>query len=288
MDLDYQWFKRKIKEITGIDLDSYRPEQTKRLINKAMEEAGVSSYVKFIKILRETPSKVQDFKDSITINVSHLFRDKKRWDELNKHLTILIKEKVKTHSGGGGGKPDVVIWSAGCSIGAEPYTLSIMMEELRRDKDFPSFSRSILCTDLDNTILQRAREGIFVDAHMKEVDDRLLLHYFDKIQKPEQMWAQRHESSVFYRVKPALKEHMDFRLHNLLESRWEKGFDLITCRNVIIYFTPDAKKQVFRKFSESLNEGGILFIGATETMFSPKELGFEAIAPGTYKKVQSN
>lgn len=286
MDLEYSWFKKKIKEIAGMDLESYRPEQTKRLIDKAMEESGSSSYVKFIKYLQESPARIQDFKDSITINVSHLFRDKPRWDMLTGHLGTMIKDKAKANGGDSNGLK-ISIWSAGCSIGAEPYTLAVIIEELRRTKDFPAFARRILCTDLDRTIIQRARDGIFLEAHMKEVEQRHLQSYFERVGKPEQGWAQRYPSSVFYKVKPVLKENMEFRLHNLLEARWEKGFDLITCRNVIIYFTPDAKKQVFAKFGEALNDGGILFIGATETIFHPQDYSLEIVAPGTYRKVKA-
>lgn len=287
MDLEYSWFKKKIKDISGIDLESYRAEQTKRLIDKAMEESGSSSYVKFIKYLQEKPTRIQDFKDSITINVSHLFRDKARWDQLTGHLSQMIKDKAKSANGSGAEPVDIGIWSAGCSIGAEPYTLAVIMEELKRTKNFPAIKKRMLCTDLDRTMIQRARDGVYLDVHMKEVEQRVLQTYFEKVNKPEDRWAQRYPSSVFYRVKPILKENMEFRLHNLLESRWEKGFDLITCRNVIIYFTPDAKKQVFARFSESLNEGGLLFIGATETIFHPSDFSFEIVAPGTYRKVKA-
>jgi len=78
---------------------------------------------------------------------------------------------------------------------------------------------------------------------------------------------------------------MKFIIHNLLDERWEKSFDLITCRNVLIYFNNDIKEKLFRKYNDALNDNGLLFIGGTEVMFSPGDLGFKNMTAGIYKKI---
>ncbi|MFA6451804.1 MAG: protein-glutamate O-methyltransferase CheR [bacterium] len=282
IDLEYEWFKKKIKTISGIDLDSYRPDQMKRLMSKALDKSGARNYVEFIKQLENSPANIQAFRDSVTINVSSLFRDAQRWNELNKHLPELVRDVVAGK--GGGDSKTFRIWSAGCSIGAEPYTLAILMEELAALQDTPHFSYQILCTDIDNTMLQRARDGIFTDADTKEVTHRLLSKYFNVISRPDIDWASKSTASVFYDTVPSIKRNMKFIMHNILDERWEKGFNLIVCRNVLIYFNNDIKERLFRKFHEALLGGGILFIGGTEVMFNANEIGFKNLSAGIYKK----
>ena len=286
IDLEYSWFKKKIKEIAGMDLDSYRPDQMKRLMAKALEKSGARNYVEFIKQLNKSPAKIQDFRDSVTINVSSLFRDVQRWSELNKHLPELVN--AATSGKAGGAKAGTVrIWSAGCSIGAEPYTVAIMMEELAAQRDIGRFSYQILCTDIDSTMLQRARDGIFTDAETKEVSARLLSKYFRIISRPEIDWAEKSSASVFYETVPLLKTKMKFIIHNMLAEIWEKGFNLIICRNVLIYFNNDIKERLFRKFHDALLDDGMLFIGGTEVMLNSGDIGFKNLSAGIYKKNKS-
>ena len=279
MDLEYAWFKKKSLEIAGLDFDSYKPEQMKRLLDKIMARAGVRNYVEFIKFIQGHPARIQEFRDSVTINVSHLFRDYRIWMELNQALADMVERK-STQSP----RATLRAWSAGCSIGAEPYTLAILMRELIVRAAVRKFDSTILCTDLDHAMLRRAREGIFMEKETAEVPAPLLKKYFRRVERPASDWAQRSTESVFYEILPELKDSMVFIFHNLLQERWEKDFDLITCRNVLIYFTNDIKEKLFRKFHCALVDGGLLFIGGAEIMFRPDEYGFKTVGSGIYLK----
>ena len=281
MDLEYSWFKRKIHEIAGIDLDSYRPEQMRRLMDRMLDQRGARNYVEFIKYLKGGPDRIQEFKDSMTINVSSLFRDYSKWMELNPFLVESIRKK----SAAAGAAPLTFrAWSAGCSIGAEPYTLAMLLQELSIQPGEPRFSYDILCTDIDPTILHRAEDGIFTDKETGETPRRLVRKYFEEIPPPATAWVGKSMASVFYRALPELRKHLRFKIHNMLEDKCEKGFDLIICRNVLIYFTGDTKKRLIERFRDALSGDGLLFLGGTEVIFTPAELGLVSVATCLYKK----
>lgn len=282
VDLEYSWFKKKIEEIAGVNLESYRPEQMRRLMEKMLDQRGARNYVDFIKYLKESPERVREFKDGMTINVSSLFRDNKRWTELNAKLYEIAKN-IKPGRGSGA-RSDFRAWSAGCSIGAEPFTISTLLNELSTGPGMPRFSFEVLCTDIDPAILDRAREGVFTDRETAEVPPRLMRKYFKEIPDPQTPWSAKTAASAFYRASDALRESLRFKAHNLLDEKWESGFDLIVCRNVLIYFTGESKARLFEKFQGALNGGGLLFIGGTEVIFSPSQFGLECAATGIYKK----
>ena len=148
----------------------------------------------------------------------------------------------------------------------------------------PRFSFEVLCTDIDPTILKRAREGVFTDRETVEVPARLIKKYFAEIPPPESSWSGKSVATTFYRASDTLRERLRFKLHNLHDEKWETGFDLIVCRNVLIYFTGEIKKRLFEKFRNALNDGGMLFLGGTEVIFTPSQFGLESIATGIYKK----
>jgi chemotaxis protein methyltransferase CheR len=291
MDLEYAWFKKKIYETAGLNLDNYRPEQTKRLLGKILDKAGAKNYVEYIKYLKGDPDRIQEFKDNVTINVSSLFRDYDRWMELNKILPDLIRRKASHGTGktkpGDGEKPILQIWSVGCSIGAEAHTIAILLEETAASGTVMPFSYRILCTDIDHNMLQRGREGIYTDREVKEVPENLLEKYFVEIKPPGRAWANSNTAEHFYKADPRLTAAMRYKIHNLLDDRWESCFDLIVCRNVLIYFTNDVKEHLFDEFFKALLVDGMLFIGGTEIIFSPGKFGLENVSTGIYKKMKS-
>ncbi len=159
------------------------------------------------------------------------------------------------------------IWSAACSIGAEPYSLSIIMDEIS-----PNKKHKIIATDLDMTILQRAKEGIYAQAEIKNVKKERLEKYFTK-------------EGEKYKIKSSIKNVVTFKKHDLILDNYEKDFDLIVCRNVVIYFNQDIKDNIYKKFSESLKKGGLLFVGATESIYNYKDYGFEKVSTFIYRKI---
>ena len=133
-------------------------------------------------------------------------------------------------------------------------------------------NHNIIATDIDNTILNRAKKAEYTDIEMKNVSRSNLEKYFTKEDKK-------------YYLDNTIKSMVDFKKHDLIEGIYEKDCDLIVCRNVVIYFTNEVKNQIYKKFSESLKQGGLLFVGATESIYNYKDYGFEKLSTFIYKKV---
>lgn len=246
-DLGYAYFLRRTLQITGIDLARYKEGQMRRRLGTLMVRHGAQSFVQYYKMLEQDAQLLQEFRDFFTINVSEFFRDPIRFQQLQ---TVVLPELMRH-------RRKLRFWSAGCSNGAEPYTLAIIMEEMA----YPDYS--ILATDIDEASLARAITGAaYGPRDIKNVPPELMAKCFLK-----------HGNT--YDVKPKVKAKVQFRHHDLLADPFEDNFDLISCRNVIIYFTQDAQDRLFRQLYNSLNPGGALFLGAAEVMMHPRKIGFE-------------
>jgi chemotaxis protein methyltransferase CheR len=254
---EYEQFVKAFYAQSGLDLNYYKENQMKRRINNFMTTHGhKDNYSTFLQAL-STDSKLYDaFFKHLTINVSQFFRDVKLWDIYReKILPDLLRSKSA-----------LKIWSAGCSGGQEAYTMAIIMAEY-----FPGVRYSILGTDIDVNILKQAQTGVYEERDFASTPPSFLEKYFTPEGKK-------------YRVKDSLKKNIIFREQNLLTDRFDKGFDLIACRNVVIYFTDQAKDLLYKKFIEALNPGGILFTGSTEHLFGKNNLGFKALYSFFYQK----
>ncbi|WP_409068668.1 CheR family methyltransferase [Clostridium sp. FAM 1755] len=256
MDLEY--FEEWVLKDFGINLKAYKQNQLQRRILSLMSRVGVNSVEEYINLLKKDKDQRIKFLDFITINVSEFFRNPEIFDELEKKIKI---ELLNNTSG------SLKIWSAACSIGAEPYSLSIIMDEIS-----PNKKHKIIATDLDMTILQRAKEGIYAQAEIKNVKKERIEKYFTK-------------EGEKYKIKSSIKNVVTFKKHDLILDNYEKDFDLIVCRNVVIYFNQDIKGNIYKKFSESLKKGGLLFVGATESIYNYKDYGFEKVSTFIYRKI---
>ena len=140
------------------------------------------------------------------------------------------------------------------------------------NKIAPLGRHNILATDIDNTILTKAKLGEYVKSEIRGVNKSDLDKYFtirdDK-----------------YYIDSKIKNMVTFKKHDLILDRYENNFDLIVCRNVVIYFNNDVKQEIYKKFSESLKKGGLLFVGATESIYNYRDYGFEKASTFIYKKV---
>jgi chemotaxis protein methyltransferase CheR len=162
-------------------------------------------------------------------------------------------------------------------------SIAVLLEEIRASGLLP-YKYSILATDIDQSVLQRAREGIFTEKEVEQVPADWLKKYFHRISKPEADWAKKMSVSVCYEALHVIMDHINPRFHNLLDPKWESGFDLIVCRNVLIYFNREIIETLVGRFSEALLPGGLLFIGGTELIFSLGKVGLTPVATGFYMK----
>lgn len=255
--VDYQDFTKKIYRKTGIDLSLYKETQMKRRLTSFYQKHGLRSFAELYLAIADDRKLYADFLDRITINVSEFFRNRKRWEFLQNHILPELLQKNRR----------LKIWSAACSEGQEPYTLAMILNECTDLRHV-----QILATDIDERALQKAENGIYQERALQEVPESLVKKYFVK-------------TNEGYEICKRLKEAVIFKKHNLLGDPYPYHFDLIVCRNVLIYFTEEAKEQIYRRFNESLHMGGILFVGSTEQIFYPAQYGFSQVDTFFYKKV---
>lgn len=253
----YQLFLSNLNKALKLDLTGYKRPQMERRINSLMRNMQIDSYDNFIEIMKNDRTIFNRFLDHLTINVSEFFRNQSQWDVLKDKIFPLLLENNK----------NLKIWSAGCSTGEEPYTLAMILKE-----HFPHGNHSILATDFDQRVLNKAKEGIYTEKAVSGIPDGYLKKYFQNL----------NDSS--YQAKEDLKKLITFKTHNLLKDPFESNFDLILCRNVVIYFTEETKEQLYRNFHQSLRHHGVLFTGSTEQIIQAREIGFNSIAVFFYQK----
>ncbi|MFC4410962.1 CheR family methyltransferase [Chungangia koreensis] len=254
---DYIRFKQQIKKKTGIDLNLYKEAQMRRRLVSLYEKRGFQNFDEFSKGLENSQELLNEFLDRMTINVSEFYRNGKRWEVLDQKIfPKLLSQNRK-----------LKIWSAACSTGEEPYSLAMVLS-----KHVPLSSVSIVATDLDENALSRAKLGIYPERSIAEVPEEMLKRYFI-------------QDGGSFKVKDEIKRTVTFQKHNLLDDPYGNNFDLIVCRNVMIYFTEEAKNLIYKGFSKALREGGILFVGSTEQIFTPSTYEFESEDTFFYRKI---
>ncbi|QHE61998.1 chemotaxis protein CheR [Rossellomorea vietnamensis] len=257
MSNDYSEFIQGVKRKTGIDLSLYKEAQMRRRLTALYEKKGYGSFQEFLGALNRDREEMEGFLDRMTINVSEFFRNYKRWEILEtKILPRLLS-----------GNPVLKVWSAACSTGEEPYTLSMMLS-----KYMTLSNGSITATDIDKNALQRAMNGVYPERSLTELPEEMKKVHFT-------------QEGPLFKLKDEVKRTVSFKQQNLLSDPFEGNYDLIVCRNVMIYFTEEAKNLLYHKFNHSLKPGGVLFVGSTEQIFNPSQYGFETEDTFFYKKI---
>ena len=258
MDADiYTQVKTSIKRVLKIDLEHYKDEQMKRRLDSWLVRSHVSTWQDYFQWVAKDATELERFRNYLTINVTEFFRDPARWEALRYEILPYL---LKNSTG------DLKVWSAGCSIGTEAYSLAILLDEA-----VPMRKSILLATDLDRGALQKARNG----GPYSQDDIRNLT--------PAQ--ARQHLSSQPpYFVTEKLRQRVRFEEQDMLLDRFESGFDLIVCRNVVIYFTAEAKEKLYTKFCAALRPGGVLFVGGTEIISGPTKYGLQNFGISFYRK----
>jgi chemotaxis protein methyltransferase CheR len=254
-DKDFQQFIASVKKMTGIDLALYKEAQMKRRLTSLRLKRGYATFAQYFEAIAKDKDLFYEFLDRMTINVSEFFRNPGRWDVLeNKILPRLVKQS-----------PRLKCWSAACSTGEEPYTLALILMRKRYDA-------TILATDIDEGALAKAKQGVYTERSLQDCPKELIDKHF-------------HKDTLSYRISDEVKNKVTFKKHNLLADPFDSGFDLIICRNVMIYFTEEAKHELYQKFSRALKPGGVLFVGSTEQIFHPQQYQFETEDTFFYRKM---
>jgi chemotaxis protein methyltransferase CheR len=251
--------RQAVLKKTGLDLGYYKENQLQRRLKFIIQRAGAKDVEEYVELFLTRPEVVEEFRNRFTINVSEFFRNPEKFEELEKKILpdILARKNSST----------LRVWSAGCSIGSEPYSLAILFEEKGLLGGY-----QIWATDVDYDALEEAKKGVYSKDYLKNVPPGLLKKYFVP------------ESENRFAVQPLLKRHIVFEKHDLLRDEVKKRFDLVVCRNVVIYFEDEAKEIVFDKLAQSLERGGYLWIGSTERINNAQKFGLRYVSPFFYQK----
>jgi chemotaxis protein methyltransferase CheR len=254
---EFIYVKKKIRELTEFDLDNYGHNQMIRRLDGYIKRFKVQNVAQYCKLIARDKHELEKLKKFLTINVSEFFRDAVQFRMLQDEILPLLLQK----------NLGLNIWSAGCSNGAEAYSVAILLEVLS-----PYRKHRILATDVDKVILDHAAAGgPYTAAEVRNVSETLLEKYFAKCDGG-------------FKVIDKIRDKVIFGLHDLTRDPFENDFDLIICRNVVIYFSSETKKILRKKFLDSLKINGILFIGATETMLDARDNGFQRMSACFYRK----
>ena len=198
----------------------------------------------------------------LTTNFTYFMRESEHFTHFSEEF-LKEAEKKKTDK-------ELRIWSAGCSFGNEPYNLAICLEEYFgfRHRIWDS---KILATDISFNALRMAKRGVFTEKAVSELPELLKFKYFTRL------------PNGTYQVNDQIRDNVVFKYHNLMdEINFKKKFDLIVCRNVMIYFDEPTKKALIKRFYDVTEEGGFLYIGHAESM--PKGTGYEFVKPAIFRK----
>ena len=237
MVYDYEYFKKEVYKLTKIDLNAYKEKQMKRRIDTLIAKNGVSGYENYVKCLQTDAKRFEEFVNYLTINVSEFYRNPDQWELLDKEVIPGLINRF--------GK-DLKIWSAACSTGDEPYSLVMALS-----RHLPLSHIHIIATDIDKQVIEKAKIGLYTEKSIAAVPEDLKRRFFTKV-------------GASYQIAQEIKDCVEFKQHNLLKDEYPTHCHMIVCRNVLIYFTEEAKEEVFAKFSKSLIPEGCLFIGSTE------------------------
>lgn len=269
-DEDFEYFKNLVLELTGIHLSEKKRDLLKTRLGPYLRThnfKGYSDYRKYLSGLQKDHLEWQSFINLITTNKTDFFREPAHFEYL---ADVLIPHWIKAE------KKEVHIWSAACSSGEEPYTLAMFLE-----KFLPAgMTYKILASDIDTTILSKAQNGVYPAAKLSEIPEAFLKESVD---------YGAGDISGWFRIKKHLKKNITFKIHNLIEEELpqEQLFDLVLCRNVMIYFPKEIVGSVATKLYQATSNDGYLFIGHSESLQSSKTPWAPA-APSIYKKGQSN
>lgn len=258
MAYGYEEFKKDVYKLTNINLSLYKERQMKRRIESLIARKGYDGFESFFQGMKQDNVLLRTFVGYLTINVSQFYRNPMQWEHFEQIIIPYLKENYGDN---------ITIWSAACSTGDEPYTIAMIMS-----KYFSLDKINITATDIDDDVLAFAEAGIYSAKSLVDLPKEYLNAHFKKVDDKN------------YAISDKIKKCVTFKKHNLLEDKYFSNMSMIVCRNVVIYFTDEAKDKVYKQFYDSLRNSGILFIGSTEQILRAKELGFETLKTFFYKK----
>jgi chemotaxis protein methyltransferase CheR len=253
---EYVLFCEGVRRLAQVDLLQYKRGQMERRIRSFAQRHGADTLEGYLETLKDDRSKLDEFLDRITINVSQLWRNPEQWTLLAEKVLPALAQTGKIRA-----------WSAGCSYGAEAFTLAALCRTVA-----PGGRLEIRGTDIDVRMVDRARAGRFSAEDARSAPPDLLARWF------------RREGDEWVAV-PELRVLPRFEVGDLLRMEFPvSAYDLVLCRNTVIYFTEPVRDALHRRLAGALRQGGYLVVGSTERIANTAELDLEPVFPFIYRK----
>jgi chemotaxis protein methyltransferase CheR len=253
---EYVDFCKGVRRLCAIDLSQYKRGQMERRIRTFATRRGLAKLPEYLNALKRDSSELERFLDRVTINVSQLWRHPEQFTVLEHTVLPELAQEGR-----------IRIWSAGCSYGAEAYTLAAVAKSA-----VPDTNVTITGTDIDGRMVERARAGRFSGADARATPPGVMERWFTSL------------PDGGYEVRPEIKKMARFEVGDLLRVQPRAGsYDLVMCRNTVIYFNDEVRNDLHRRLATSLRPGGYLIVGATERVTDPKQIGLVPTHPFTYR-----
>lgn len=269
-DKDHKRVASFVEQVAGIQLPVYKRQLIETRLRKRLKVCGISRIADYIDFVFSEQGKAEQAAliDVITTNKTDFFREPAHFDYL---AGFIIQQLKRGHYK----RAPLQLWSAACSSGEEPYTLAMLLTELQQD--WPEFDFSIRATDICSTVLGKAQNAVYRHDRIEPIAEPLRKKYLLRSKDPTK--------KLFRIVKP-LRQKVSFSLFNLINDSYpgEQQFDMIFCRNVMIYFNEQDRAKVVRKLVSCLVPGGLLFLGHSETVGNERT-GLLAVSPTVYQRV---
>ncbi len=267
-DDDFNIIRELVFEKTGISIAPHKKTMVYGRIAKRIRKIGFKTFKQYIEFVTsdEAGSEIIDFVNAVTTNLTKFFREMHHFDHLKK---TGLPEMIKKHAS----QKKLRIWSAGCSAGMEPYSIAMVLRSVLRDVD--SWDAKILATDIDTNMLATGAAG----EYKIDEGENIPADYYE-------LFVTEDKKNSTMQMSPKLQKLIHFKRLNFVEPWPLKGpFDIIFCRNVVIYFTKETQKVLFNKFADVLAPGGLLYIGHSESLNNVCDR-FELVDKTTYRKIK--
>jgi chemotaxis protein methyltransferase CheR len=266
---DFRIVQKLVAEHAGIQLSEAKKDLVYSRLSRRLRQLKIDSFKSYLELLHDDQHEEWvDFTNAITTNLTSFFRENHHFEFLGKKLLPSLMEKKQRDK-------RLRIWSAGCSTGEEVYSIAMTIKETVPQNS--GWDVKILATDLDSNVVATGKAGIYGEERVQGLPKPRLRRWFMR---------GKGENSGWVRVKPELQQMVDFRQMNLLQPWPIKGpFDIIFCRNVVIYFNKDTQKVLFNRYADILAPDGHLFIGHSESLFKVSDR-FDLLGQTIYRRIK--
>lgn len=260
----FRSYSELLYQKTGISISESKKEMFHIKIQKLMRRNNIESYDDYFKIISNSNNskQIQDFINTITTNTTEFFREKGHFDFLTDNIDSILKKIPRIER-----NKEIRVWCAASSSGQEPITLAITLKECLAS----NIKIKILATDISSKVLTKAMKGVYSESECEGIAKYYLIKYFDKVPGG-------------YKAKDSILNIINYRYFNLMQSfNFNHYFDLIFCRNVMIYFNTQVQETLINKFYQNLIPEGLLFIGHSESLINKKH-SYKYVGPSIYKR----